>query len=248
MKRDTKLADSTTPARGRDHRDDGPLVLYEDNHLLALFKPPGLLVQGDRTGDRTLLNVAREYIAARYYKPGRVYVGLVHRLDRPAAGVVLFARTSKASARLCTQIRERTIEKVYWAVLHGSLLPPEGDLSGYIIRHGRKSFVSIREKEKAQEATLTYRTIESLAGFSLVEIILGTGRHHQIRVQMAAEGHPVLGDTKYGSPCTLPEHAIALLAKRMVVEHPTRPERIEIESPLPDNWPWPPGSHLRLPE
>lgn len=244
MKQDTKR----TPARGNDQRDQGPLVLYEDNHLLALFKPPGLLVQGDRTGDRTLLDMARGYIAEKYNKSGRVYIGLVHRLDRPVAGVVVFARTSKASARLCAQIRERRIEKVYWAVVHGTLFPLEGELTGHVIRHGRKSFISVREREKAQEATLTYRSMENLAGFSLVEIMLGTGRHHQIRVQMAAAGHPVLGDIKYGSPQPLPERAIALLAKRLVVEHPTRHERIEIESPLPRNWPWPPGHHIRIPE
>ncbi|MGA1796229.1 MAG: RluA family pseudouridine synthase [bacterium] len=244
MKQDTKR----TPARENDQHDEGHLVLYEDNHLLALFKPPGILVQGDRTGDRTLLDMARGYIAEKYNKPGRVYIGLVHRLDRPVAGVVIFARTSKASARLCAQIRERRIEKVYWAVLQGTPSPPAGDLAGHIIRHGRKSFISIKEREKAQEAILTYRTMESLAGFSLVEIILGTGRHHQIRVQMAAAGHPVLGDIKYGSSHPLPERAIALLAKRLVVEHPTRHKRIEIESPVPHNWPWPPGSHIRLQE
>jgi 23S rRNA pseudouridine1911/1915/1917 synthase len=215
-------------------------VLYEDNHLLAVFKPAGLLVQGDSTGDLTMLEMARKYITTKYNKPGRVYIGLIHRLDRPVAGVVLFARTSKAAARLCDQIRERMINKTYWAVIHGKLLPSEGEISGYIIRHGRKSFLSSPDKTNAQIASLSYRTLESLSKFSLVEIKLKTGRHHQIRVQMAGMGHPVLGDRKYGSPYRLPERMIALLAKRLVVIHPTKAEEILIESPTPDTWPWPP--------
>jgi 23S rRNA pseudouridine1911/1915/1917 synthase len=215
-------------------------VLYEDNHLLAVFKPAGLLVQGDNTGDLTLLEMAREYIKTKYNKPGRVYIGLIHRLDRPVAGVVLFARTSKAAARLCDQIRERMIKKTYWAVIHGNLLPPEGEISGHIKRHGRKSFLSRPDMINAQIASLSYRTLESLSKFSLLEIKLKTGRHHQIRVQMAGKGHPVLGDRKYGSPSSLPERRIALLAKRLVVIHPIKAEEILIESPTPDNWPWPP--------
>ena len=139
-----------------------PQVLYEDNHLLALFKPAGLLVQGDSTGDPTLLEMARKYIAQKYNKPGRVYIGLVHRLDRPVAGVVLFARTSKAAARICTQIREHRIKKTYWAVIHGNLTPPEGEISGYIIRHGRRSFISTPDMRKAQQANLSYRTLKTL--------------------------------------------------------------------------------------
>lgn len=215
-------------------------VLYEDNHLLAVFKPAGLLVQGDSTGDLTLLEMVRGYIATKYNKPGRVYIGLIHRLDRPVAGVVLFARTSKAAARLCDQIRERMTKKTYWAVIHGKLLPSEGEISGYIIRHGRKSFLSSPDKIKAQIARLSYKTLEDLSKYSLVEIKLGTGRHHQIRVQMAGMGHPVLGDRKYGSAYRLPERSIALLAKRLVVIHPTKTEEIIIESPIPDTWPWPP--------
>lgn len=215
-------------------------VLYEDNHLLAVYKPAGLLVQGDNTGDLTLLEMAREYIKKKYNKSGRVYIGLIHRLDRPVAGVVLFARTSKAAARLCDQIRERTIKKTYWAVIHGKLLPSEGEISGHIIRHGKKSFLSRPDMRNAQIAGLSYRTLESLSKLSLVEIELKTGRHHQIRVQMAGMGHPVLGDRKYGSPCCLPERRIALLAKRLLIIHPTKKEAILIESPNPDTWPWPP--------
>ncbi|MGA1839721.1 MAG: RluA family pseudouridine synthase [bacterium] len=215
-------------------------VLYEDNHLLAVFKPAGLLVQGDNTGDLTLLEMAREYIKTKYNKPGRVYIGLIQRLDRPVAGVVLFARTSKAANRLCEQIREHMIKKTYWAVIHGKPFPSEGEISGHIRRHGRKSFLSRPDMKNAQIAILSYRTLESFSKLSLMEIELKTGRHHQIRVQMAGMGHPVLGDRKYGSPCCLPDRRIALLAKRLIITHPTKEEKVLIESPNPDNWPWPP--------
>lgn len=219
---------------------DQPCILYEDNHLLALFKPSGLLVQGDRTGDPTLLEMAGRYIGRKYNKQGKVYIGLVHRLDRPVAGVVVFARTSKAAARLCYQIRKHSIKKIYWAVIQGELSPSEGKLSEYIIRHGRHSFISTPDMNKAQTAILSYRTIESLFGLSLLEINLGTGRHHQIRVQMASMGHPILGDQKYGSRIRLPGRSIALLAKKLTIIHPTKSEELVIESPLPDDWPWPP--------
>lgn len=228
-----------------DHKSaDRPQVLFEDNHLLALFKPAGLLVQGDRTGDPTLLEMAREYIAEKYHKPGRVYIGLVHRLDRPVAGVVIFARTSKAASRLCIQIREHRMKKTYRAIVHGNLTPPEGEISGHIIRHGTRSFISKPDMSKAQQAHLSYRTLETLSKFSLVEIHLGTGRHHQIRVQMAGMGHPVLGDRKYGSAYSLPRKSIALLAKSLIITHPTRAEEILIESPTPEDWPWPPQDYI----
>ena len=216
-------------------------VLYEDNHLLAIFKPAGLLVQGDRTRDPTLLEMARTYVAEKYHKPGRVYIGLVHRLDRPVAGVVLFARTSKAASRLCQQIRERRFKKTYWAVIQGHLQPPEGEITGYIARHGRKSFLSSPSRKNARIASLSYKTIEALPGFSLVEIDLKTGRHHQIRVQLAGRGHPIIGDKKYGSSHPMPGKNIALLAKGLTIRHPTKAEEIQIESPIPENWPWPPS-------
>ncbi|MGA1865781.1 MAG: RluA family pseudouridine synthase [bacterium] len=176
----------------------------------------------------------------KYNKPGRVYMGLIHRLDRPVAGVVLFARTSKAANRLCDQIRERLVKKTYWAVIHGKPLHSEGEISGHIIRHGRKSFLSRPDMRNAQIANLSYRILESLSKLSLVEIELKTGRHHQIRVQMAGMGHPVLGDRKYGSPCCLPDRRIALLAKKLTIIHPTKEKEIRVESPTPDTWPWPP--------
>lgn len=225
---------------------DQPLVLYEDNHLLALFKPAGLLVQGDSTGDPTLIGMARAYIGKKYNKPGKVYIGLVHRLDRPVAGVIIFARTSKAAARLCDQIRTHRIKKTYWAVIQGELKPTQGVLSEYIIRHGRRSFMSAPDMSKAQTAILSYRTIESISGFSLLEIDIGTGRHHQIRVQMAGMSHPVVGDKKYGSRIRLQGRNIALLAKRLKFLHPTKSQEIVIESPVPDYWPWPPSKINRV--
>ena len=213
-------------------------VLYEDNHLLGVYKPAGVLVQGDATGDTTLLEMAKSYIAERYAKPGNVYLGLVHRLDRPVAGVVLFARTSKAASRLSKQFRERTVEKVYWAVVEGQPEPPQGALTAYISRDGRQSQVRRTAADGARLAELRYRTLETRGGRSLLEVSLGTGRHHQIRAQLAHHGHPIVGDVKYGASAALPRKRIALLAKRLVVSHPTRDETVKLESPVPDDWPW----------
>jgi len=215
-------------------------ILYEDNHLLAVYKPPGMLIQGDKTGDLSLLDWAKAWIKNRYQKPGNVFLGLVHRLDRPVAGVALFARTSKAAARLSAQIRDRTVEKIYWAVVHGTPSPLEGKSELFLARTRNKAVVTGPNDSSGKLALLHYRILESSALFSLVEVTLITGRHHQIRCQLATLGHPVLGDVKYGSSETLPSGTIALLSKRLVCRHPTRDLDVIIESPMPENWPWPP--------
>jgi len=214
-------------------------ILYEDNHLLGVYKPPGMLIQGDKTGDLSLLDWAKGWIKNRYEKPGNVFLGLVHRLDRPVAGAALFARTSKAAARLSAQIRDRTMEKVYWAVVHGIPAPPEGRAEHHLARIRNKSVVTGPNHPSGKLAVLHYRVRESSAPCSLVEVTLVTGRHHQIRCQLATLGFPVLGDLKYGSSRPLPSGMIALLSKRITCRHPTRDMDVVIESPLPQNWPWP---------
>jgi len=221
--------------------DNDIKILYEDNHLLGVYKPPGMLIQGDKTGDLSLLDWAKAWIKKRYDKPGNVFLGLVHRLDRPVAGAALFARTSKAAARLSAQIREQTVEKIYWAVVHGTPSSSEGESRLYLARIRNKSIVTTPDNSSAKFAVLRYRVLESSSPFSLVEVILVTGRHHQIRCQLSAMGFPILGDFKYGSPQPLPQGAIALLSKRIICRHPTRNQDVVIESPMPKNWPWPPA-------
>ncbi len=215
-------------------------VFYQDNHLLVLYKPAGLLVQADRTGERDLLELAKAWLKEVHKKPGRVFLGMVHRLDRPVAGVVLFCRTSKAAGRMSEQFRSGTTEKYYLAVLEGKLEEKSGRLVHSILRReGRSSIVVPMGTSGAQEARLSYTVLDSGRGRSLVRIALETGRHHQIRVQFAHIGHPVAGDLRYGAPAPLPQKQIALFAKELVITHPVRGEKMSFQSPLPRSWPWP---------
>lgn len=209
------------------------VVLYEDNHLIAVHKPAGVLVQGDRSGDRPLMDVVKEYIKTRDEKPGNVFLGLVHRLDRPVCGVVLFAKTSKAASRLGAQWRARTVRKVYWALVHGALDPGEGTLRGYLAKHRKRTRAADQGDGEAREASLAYRTLHRRGGWSLLEIRLHTGRKHQIRVQLALAGCPVAGDVKYGAPSPLMDKTIALLARSLAFTHPTTGEEVVLFSPLP---------------
>lgn len=214
-------------------------VLYLDNHLLGLYKPAGLLIQGDRSGDPCLLDLAKEWIKDRYRKPGRVYLGLVHRLDRPVAGAVLFARTSKAAGRLSDQFRRRSVHKDYLAVIHGHLPRGNDRLVHHIEKQQHRSSRIVPGKtSRSQEASLTYQVIEQTEQNSLVQVRLETGRKHQIRLQLAAMNCPILGDLRYGAPSPLPHKQIALLAWKLTVTHPTRNQTICLTSPLPGNWPW----------
>jgi 23S rRNA pseudouridine1911/1915/1917 synthase len=212
-------------------------VLYEDNHLLVLIKPAGLPTMGT-PGDRpTLLSVAREYVKERYHKPGNVYLGVVSRLDAPVTGVVLLARTSKAAARLTEQFRTHTIEKRYWALVEGAVEPAAGKLVDWLAqdeRHRRMHIVG-PSMPGAKEARLSYRRLSQISGDSLLEVTLETGRKHQIRLQLAEHGHPIVGDLKYGSRRRFPS-GIALHARRLAVSHPTTGATIEFEAPLPDAW------------
>ncbi len=216
-----------------------PEVLYLDNHLLVVRKPAGLLIQGDRTGDPTLLEQAREYVKRRYNKPGNVFLGLVHRLDRPVSGVVVFARTSKAASRLSEQFRSRRVNKTYLALVEGEI-PKQGKFEDQIARRETKSRIV---NEGGQKAELTFLRRSIHKGVSCTEINLGTGRHHQIRVQFAHRGYPILGDFKYGSRMPFPEKSIALLAQAISLTHPTRQEEMTF-STEPDAY-WPEEYHTK---
>jgi len=214
-------------------------VVFEDNHLLVVYKPAGLLSQGDDTGEANLLDLSKAWIKGRYHKPGQVFLGLVHRLDRPVAGVMVFARTSKAAARLSDQIRQRRLRKAYLAVVVGRPAGIEGRLVHCIERRGRTVRIVLHPSPLSREARLAYRVCESEGDRSLVEIELETGRKHQIRLQLAHAGCPIVGDVRYGAPSPLPSRPIALFAKQIVLEHPTRGEVLAFTAPLPIGWPWP---------
>lgn len=221
-------------------------VLYEDNHLLVVDKPAGLLVQGDRSGDETLLDRARDYLKRKYDKPGNVYVGLVHRLDRNVSGVVVLARTSKAAGRLSEQFRSGKPSKTYLAVLEGRPPEPEATLTAWLAAQGDARGVTraaLEPFDGARESRLEYAILESrrVAGNerALVRIRLLTGRRHQIRAQFALVGCPLLGDRKYGAAEALPDHRIALHAERLELEHPVGSRPLRWEAPLPADWPWP---------
>ena len=212
-------------------------VIYEDNHLLAVVKPAGLATMGVRGDTPTLLTAAKHYVKQRYHKPGNVYLGVISRLDAPVTGVVLLARTSKAARRLTEQFRTRTVEKTYWAIVEGMVRPASGeciDWIGHDERHRRMHIVG-RTQPGAREARLAYRRLQTLEGKSLLEVRLETGRKHQIRLQLATRGHPIVGDRKYGSRRGFPA-GIALHAHRLVVTHPVSGERIVLEAPVPQVW------------
>lgn len=212
-------------------------VLYEDNHLLVLLKPAGLPTMGVEDDRPSLLAEARQYVKQRYHKPGNVYLGAMSRLDAPVSGAILFARTSKAAARLAEQFRNRDVEKEYWAIVTGSEPPPSGELRDWVTKDERhRSMNRVAEGTPgAQECRLSFRRRAALRQGWLLEVALETGRKHQIRVQLAARGFPVVGDRKYGSREPF-AHGIALHARRLAFCHPTRGIRMEFVAPLPPCW------------
>jgi 23S rRNA pseudouridine1911/1915/1917 synthase len=217
-------------------------ILYEDNHLLGVCKESGVLIQGDRTGDPTLLFQAKEYIKQKYTKPGKVYLGLVHRLDRPVSGVVVFARTSKAASRLTGAFREHGIEKTYLAVVEGVPEAMEGEIRSVLRRDRRdkrsRTVGTAARSSVGSVSVLKYRVIACLDKVSLLEVHPETGRHHQIRVQLSSLGHPVLGDRKYNSKTVLPDRSIALHAWKLTLRHPVKNERIKLTADPPKRIPW----------
>ena len=196
-------------------------------------------MQGDQSGDVCLLDLARQWLKVLYNKPGRVFLGMVHRLDRPVAGVVVFARTSKAAARLSRQIRERTVEKRYLAVINGTMPNESGRLVHHIERTKRQNRVVSRATQLSKEASLRYQVLDYEGGKSLLQIWLETGRRHQIRIQLAHAGCPIIGDLRYGAAVALPDRQIALLAHHFEADHPTLDERMVFTCPQPQGWPWP---------
>jgi 23S rRNA pseudouridine1911/1915/1917 synthase len=213
-------------------------VFYEDNHLLALYKPAGLLVQDDISGDITLVDLAKQWIKERYQKPGDVYLGLPHRLDRPVAGVLLVCRTSKAAGRVTQQFRTGRVKKKYVAILEGEPDRDSGVLTHHLERRRNSTRIVDGPTEASLEARLFFRVLETRNGKSLVEIDLETGRHHQIRVQMAALGCPVIGDLRYGASRPLAKRQLGLLARSLTVFHPTLEHPLVFTSPFPREWPW----------
>ena len=208
-------------------------VLYEDNHIIAINKQCGDIVQGDKTGDKTLGDDVKDYLKERYNKPGNVFLGVTHRLDRPTSGAVLFARTSKALTRLNEMFKEdQSIHKTYWAVVDKKPEPLTCQLTHWLVRDTKKnkSFAYLNERKESKKASLTYRYLSSSDRFHLIEIELHTGRHHQIRAQLASLGCPILGDELYGSTEVYKPNAIALHAAKLVIQHPVTGEEMVFEA------------------
>lgn len=223
-------------------------VLYEDNHIIAVNKTCNEIVQGDKTGDTPLSEIVKAYIKDKYNKPGEVFLGVTHRLDRPTSGVVLFARTSKALTRLNEMFREKSadshqpsaITKTYWAIVQGAPKQPEARLENWLTRNEQlnKTFIAKPNAKEAKQAVLSYKTLVKGDHYSLLEVNLETGRHHQIRCQLAAIGCPVKGDLKYGAKRSNPDGGICLHARKIEFIHPVKKERICITAPVPDDSLW----------
>ncbi|MBT6600911.1 MAG: RluA family pseudouridine synthase [Nitrospina sp.] len=212
-------------------------VIYIDNHIIAVIKPTGLLTQTDFNNDKSLINQTRQWIKKKYQKPNNIFLGLVHRLDRNVSGVVLFARTSKAASRLSKQFREGTIKKYYRSIVLGKLKEVRGTLVHHLRKEkSLKATVFPRETIFAKRSELSYEVIHLLENDTLVEIILSTGRFHQIRAQMAFIGHPIMGDVKYGAPKPLLNQEIALYACKLIFNHPISNEEITLTAPEPKTW------------
>ena len=215
-------------------------VVYEDNHIIIVYKESGEIVQGDKTGDTPLSDIVKDYIKEKYQKPGNVFLGVVHRLDRPVSGLVVFARTSKALSRLNEMFRTGEVHKTYWAITKNMPAIEEGRLEHWLVRNERqnKSYAYAKEKPGAKKDVLEYKMIGRTDNYSLLEVRLLTGRHHQIRCQLAAMGCPIKGDLKYGAQRSNPDGSISLLSHRVEFVHPVSKERIDVTSPVPSDNLW----------
>ena len=215
-------------------------VIYEDNHLLVVEKPVNILSQGDDTNDKDMVNLLKNYVKEKYNKPGNVFIGLVHRLDRPVGGVMVFAKTSKAASRLSEQVRNKSFKKTYRAVIHGNMNKNKDNLKDYLYKNKRTNMVSVVNKnhKEAKNAELDYKTLQSKNNFSLVEIDLKTGRPHQIRVQFSSRNHPLFGDQRYGQNLNKVGQQIALWSYKLEITHPTTKEPMEFICEPPKEYPW----------
>ena len=212
-------------------------IVFEDNHLLIINKKAGQLVQGDKTGDLSLLDLLKVFIKKKDQKPGNVFLGLVHRIDRPTSGLVIFAKTSKALSRLTQMVKNREIKKTYWAIVPKVEIPQSGRLVHYLQKNEKnnKSTVFPKPTEGAKESVLNYKIIKVLDNFQLLEIDLETGRHHQIRAQIAKIGAPIKGDLKYGASRSNPDGGIHLHARKLEFLHPVSLEMVSVTADVPQN-------------
>ncbi len=215
-------------------------VVYEDNHLIVVNKVPGEIVQGDKTGDQPLSETVKQWIKEAHSKPGNVFLGVVHRLDRPVAGLVVFAKTSKALSRMNEMFRKGEVHKTYWAIVQNSPAAESGELKHYIktVERNNKSYASLKPSDSAKEARLRYRHLASTDRYHLLEVELLTGRKHQIRVQLSAIGCPIKGDLKYGARRSNPDGSISLMARRIRFIHPVSGKEIDLTAPVPDDNLW----------
>lgn len=215
-------------------------VIHEDNHLLVVHKPAGVLVQGDATGDITLADICKDYIKRKYDKPGNVYIGVVHRLDRPVSGVMVFAKTSKSLTRLNKLFMERKVNKTYWAIVRNRPPEMEDTLVHWLVKDKTRNVTSAytRKKPGSQESSLTYKVINSVQKKHLLAVEPHTGRSHQIRVQLAKVGCPIIGDLRYGNPPANEDASICLHARAIAFEHPVTREQVQYVAHVPDMVMW----------
>lgn len=215
-------------------------VVYEDNHIIIVNKTASEIVQGDKTGDVPLSETVKQYLKEKYHKPGNVFIGVTHRLDRPVSGLVVFAKTSKALSRLNEMFKNSEVKKTYWAIVKQTPAETEGELVNYLVRNEKqnKSYAYDTERPGSKKAVLHYRLIARSDNYSLLEVDLKTGRHHQIRCQLAKMGCPIKGDLKYGFPRSNPDGSICLHARRVRFVHPVSKELIDIVAPVPSDNLW----------
>lgn len=215
-------------------------VLYEDNHIIIVNKTTSEIVQGDKTGDKPLSEIVKEWLKEKYNKPGNVFCGVTHRLDRPVSGIVVFAKTSKALSRMNEMFKNKDVKKTYWAIVKNTPKQPVGTLKHYLIKNEKqnKSYAHNTEKPGSKLAILHYKLIAHSDKYNLLEVDLETGRHHQIRVQLAQMGCPIKGDLKYGSERSNADGGISLHARKISFIHPVSKELIEVVAPLPDDNLW----------
>lgn len=215
-------------------------VVYEDNHIIIVNKTASEIVQGDKTGDVPLSETVKQYLKEKYHKSGNVFIGVTHRLDRPVSGLVVFAKTSKALSRLNEMFKNSEVKKTYWAIVKQTPAETEGELVNYLVRNEKqnKSYAYDTEKPGSKKAILHYRLIARSDNYSLLEVDLKTGRHHQIRCQLAKMGCPIKGDLKYGFPRSNPDGSICLHARRVRFVHPVSKELIDVVAPVPSDNLW----------